>query len=233
MSLSHFGNIEYVVNRSARSLRIRIMPEGLRVTIPKASHKENAVRFIQQNADKIKLKQNKLKAQNEKIKLEYDKLIHSFNFDIVIKESNVDKIYFKRKADTLTIECPINYDLNEPEHRSILWKGISHFLRIDAKKILPEKTLYFAESFGFEFNDVKIQSSRSRWGSCSAEKNINLSLYLLLLPEHLIDYVILHELCHTIELNHSSRFWSLMDKVTDNKSKSLRAEIRKFNIPSR
>ncbi len=232
MSLSNFGNIEYVVNQNARSLRIRITPEGLRVTIPKASHKENALRFIQQNADKIKLKQNKLQAQNEKIKLEYNKAIKSFNFEFIIKEAEVDKIFFRRKGAYLTVECPLNYALNHPDHRTIIWKGISHFLRMDAKSILPEKTLYLAQTYGFVFKDVKIQSSKSRWGSCSAEKNINLSLYLLLLPEHLIDYVILHELCHTIELNHSSKFWDLMNQVTNNQAKALRAEMKKFNIPS-
>lgn len=232
MPLSAFGNIEYVVNRNARSLRIRISPEGLRVTIPKDSHKENALKFIQQNADKIKLKQNKLKAQNEKIRLDYNKSVQTFDFNFIIREAEVDKIYFRRKGELLTVECPMNYDLNHSDHKSIIWKGISHFLRMDAKRILPEKTLYFAQIYGFTFKDVKIQSSKSRWGSCSAEKNINLSLFLLLLPEHLIDYVILHELCHTIELNHSDKFWDLMNQVTDYKAKNLRAEMKKFNIPA-
>jgi len=62
-------------------------------------------------------------------------------------------------------------------------------------------------------------------------KSINLSLYLMLLTAPLIDYVILHELCHTKEMNHGIRFWKLMDKVTESKSKELRAQLKKYHMP--
>jgi predicted metal-dependent hydrolase len=75
---------------------------------------------------------------------------------------------------------------------------------------------------------VKINSSRGRWGSCSAKKTINLSLFLLLLPQHLIDYVLLHELCHIREMNHSVRFWKLLDSFTDEKALQLREELKGY-----
>jgi predicted metal-dependent hydrolase len=58
----------------------------------------------------------------------------------------------------------------------------------------------------FHYTGVTVRNTQSRWGSCSAQKHINLSLSLMLLPEHLIDYVLLHELCHTVEMNHGERF---------------------------
>jgi len=101
-------------------------------------------------------------------------------------------------------------------------------LRRKAQAVLPARLAKLAELHGFQYSGVKIRKSRSRWGSCSTKKAINLSLYLMLLPEHLIDYVLLHELCHTVRMNHSPAFWALLDRCTQNKAKELRREIRKY-----
>ncbi|WP_373802195.1 M48 metallopeptidase family protein, partial [Bacteroides heparinolyticus] len=58
--------------------------------------------------------------------------------------------------------------------------------------------------------------------------NINLSYYLVLLPKHLIDYVLLHELAHTREMNHGERFWALLDKLTEGKAEALRMELKQY-----
>ncbi|MCR5312555.1 MAG: M48 family metallopeptidase [Bacteroidaceae bacterium] len=102
-------------------------------------------------------------------------------------------------------------------------------LRKQAKTFLPRRVAELAYMFGFEYKDLKIQSSKTRWGSCSGTNSINLSLYLMRVPEHLIDYVILHELCHTVHHDHSEAFWHLMDEVTNGQAKALRHELRKYN----
>jgi len=99
-------------------------------------------------------------------------------------------------------------------------------LRRRAQSVLPFQLAKLAELYGFKYTGVNIRKSRSRWGSCSSKGTINLSFYLLLLPEHLIEYVLLHELCHTVEMNHSPAFWALLDRCTQNKAKELRKEIR-------
>ncbi len=99
-------------------------------------------------------------------------------------------------------------------------------LRKKAKETLPSMLKSLANFYGFSYSSVKITKSKGRWGSCSSRANINLSLYLMLLPEHLIEYVLLHELCHTKEMNHGPRFWALMDSVTKGKAKELRRELK-------
>lgn len=102
-------------------------------------------------------------------------------------------------------------------------------LRKDAKLLLPRRVAELAYMHGFNYTALRIQPSKTRWGSCSGRNSINLSLYLMKVPEHLQDYVILHELCHTVHHDHSPKFWALMDKVTDGKAKALRAELRRYN----
>lgn len=102
-------------------------------------------------------------------------------------------------------------------------------LRQKAIETLPLMLKSLALQHGFHYSSIKITKSKGRWGSCSSKGSINLSLYLMILPEHLIQYVLLHELCHTKEMNHSSKFWSLMNLVTNGKAKELRKELRKFS----
>jgi predicted metal-dependent hydrolase len=99
-------------------------------------------------------------------------------------------------------------------------------LRKQASAYLPGRLQTLASQYGFTYASLKISKSRSRWGSCSAKKNINLSLFLMTLPAHLIDYVILHELCHTQVMNHSPSFWKLMDEITEGKAGFLRKELK-------
>jgi predicted metal-dependent hydrolase len=103
-------------------------------------------------------------------------------------------------------------------------------LRRRAQQILPAMTATLAQTHGFQYQAVKIRKSKTRWGSCSLQKNISLSLYLMTLPEHLIRYVILHELCHTVEMNHGTAFWALLDKCTDGNARTLSRELQNFSV---
>jgi predicted metal-dependent hydrolase len=104
-------------------------------------------------------------------------------------------------------------------------------LRQQACSFLPVKLAELADSCGFTYKTVKIRKSKTRWGSCSSKGTISLSYYLMLLPQHLIEYVLLHELCHTVQMNHSPAFWALLDENTRGKAKELRNEIKKYKIP--
>jgi len=100
-------------------------------------------------------------------------------------------------------------------------------LRKKAKAELLPRLAQLALQHHFSYNQSFIKNNRSNWGSCSAVNNINLNLKLMLLPEYLRDYVILHELCHTRIKNHGPRFWALLDSLTDGKAKIYAKELRK------
>ena len=103
-------------------------------------------------------------------------------------------------------------------------------MRKKAEEYLPPLVQYWSSLFDLPYNKVTISKARSRWGSCSSKRDISLSFYLMLLPAHLMDYVILHELAHTREMNHGPEFWELLNQLTDGKALALRKELRMEQI---
>ena len=88
-----------------------------------------------------------------------------------------------------------------------------------AFKITNERIGYFNEIYKYKFNGIYIKNQKTRWGSCSKKRNLNFNFKIALLPSNLRDYIIVHELCHLKEFNHSKRFWNLVDKAIPNHKK--------------
>ncbi len=82
--------------------------------------------------------------------------------------------------------------------------------KIHAYHIITQKVDYFSRITGLNYNRVKINNAQKRWGSCSSRGNLNFSWRVIMAPEDVIDYLIIHELAHTKELNHSPRFWDIV-----------------------
>ena len=103
-------------------------------------------------------------------------------------------------------------------------------LRRAAKADLPPRIAALSAATGLSYAALTIRASRTRWGSCSGRNRISLSLFLMTLPEHLRDFVILHELCHTVHHNHSPRFHALLDRLTGGREKELNRELRRYAV---
>ena len=84
--------------------------------------------------------------------------------------------------------------------------------------------------FGFSYGRITIRASRTKWGSCSFRNDLSLSLYLMALPERLRDYVIVHELCHTVHHDHSPRFHALVDRCLGGQERALDRELKSYVI---
>lgn len=79
--------------------------------------------------------------------------------------------------------------------------------------MIPPKVEQYAQRLGVSYGRITIRSQRTRWGSCSSKGNLNFNCLLTQVPEQVMDYVIVHELCHRIEMNHSKRFWMLVEQI--------------------
>ena len=86
-------------------------------------------------------------------------------------------------------------------------------LRGLAESIIPMKVAYYARLLDVTYGKISIRMQKTRWGSCSPEGNLNFNCLLMMAPPEVLDYVVVHELCHRIEMNHSARFWAQVEKV--------------------
>jgi len=98
-----------------------------------------------------------------------------------------------------------------------------------ARSLIKERLAFFNDIYGFTYGRVAIRNQRTIWGSCSGKGNLNFNYRVLFLPPRLADYVIVHELCHLRELNHSPRFWALVSRAVPDYA-ACRSELRKHLI---
>lgn len=90
----------------------------------------------------------------------------------------------------------------------------------DALSYIPKRVAFYARQMQVSYGRITIRNQRTRWGSCSAKGNLNFNCLLMLAPAEVIDYVVVHELCHRREMNHSERFWGEVEKVLPEYKKS-------------
>lgn len=99
----------------------------------------------------------------------------------------------------------------------------------EARALVHARLAHWRAEFPFEYGQVRIKNQRRAWGSCSSKKNLNFNWRLVTLPVELADYIIVHELCHTIHLNHSAAFWNLLKSYLPNGA-LLRMRLRRIAI---
>lgn len=98
-----------------------------------------------------------------------------------------------------------------------------------ALRLIQERLEHFNRNYQFRYNRVSVKRQRTRWGSCSKKGNLNFNFKIFFLPPRLADYIVVHELCHLREFNHSGRFWELVARTIP-EYKKLAAEIKKIRL---
>lgn len=134
------------------------------------------------------------------------------------------KITTRLKQNHIEITHPSAYEHLHPEVQKAARSASIRALRKEAEHLLPQRLRDLARQTGFSYQNVGIKQLKSRWGSCSADQKITLNLFLMQLPWHLIDYVLLHELTHTKIMQHGAPFWAELQRHAPG-AKQLRKEI--------
>lgn len=216
----------YILSRSnARHITMRIKADGIYVTASPSASLTHIKNVLEEFRTRIANKQKEMPPRP----------VYDFNFrletdclQLTFQPTDGKRFYLTSTPGKETIYCPSTTDFHQDTIQEWLHKVVCEALRKQAKSYLPQRLRYQSERCGLPFNKVSIRGSQSRWGSCSSKKDINLSYFLMKLPSRLIDVVLIHELCHTVEMNHGPRFYALMDKYTDGQSKALTAELKQY-----
>ena len=230
----HFNGIGDILFRHssrARHLGISVRPfTGAKVSIPIGMSYNSAIRlvtekkfWIKQHLDKTREfeKQQTLFDENSGYCTQHHKLD--------LRKADRKNILVRISKEKINVVYPLELNSDSKEVQAAIRKGIERALKIEAKLYLPDKVKNLAVYFKLNYNKLILKNIKSRWGSCSIKNNINLSIHLMRLPDYLINYVILHELVHTVHHDHSKRFWLMLDRVTG-KAKILDKELRKYRI---
>ncbi len=220
----HLGIIK--VRKVARSRRLRIRPysDHILVTIPRWVAFQAGKEFALSQSTWI----NQHRPEPENSYMTGDRIgkQHVLEF---IPHPDITKPRSRISGKRVRVEYPAQLSAASTAAQNEAKKAIIRTLRKEAELYLPHRVSTLARQFEFTYKTVTIKQLKTRWGSCSNTKAINLNLQLMKLPDHLIDYVILHELSHTKHLNHSSLFWNELSRALPN-YKSLRKELK--DIPA-
>lgn len=217
------GRLVVRVNTRARRLVFRTKSDAIYVSVPPHATMQEVKNAIEKLRGKLVASRQKL----ERPLIDLDYRIDTEYFKLSLVSGQRDRFLAHSELGEMRIICPPTADFADEKLQAWLRKVIEEALRRNAKIILPPRLYMLSSRHNLPYESVQINSSRGRWGSCSSRKKINLSYFLVLLPKHLIDYVLLHELCHTREMNHGERFWALLNSLTDGKALALREELRK------
>ena len=220
-----FGEIKIRKNKLARSVKLSVGVDGsLRASIPYYSPEFAVRRLVNGSRDEIR---KMLATHNAKNSYQDGDLIGKTH-TLFLRKFSGEEIKISNEGNQILVQIPQELAFENPLVQSEIRKTVSKILRKQAKAYLPRRIDFLAEKYGFSFEKLRFSHTGTRWGSCSSSGTISLNIALMNLPHHLIDYVIIHELCHTRQMNHSSKFWKEVEKYCPDYKKYVQ-EIKQFS----
>ena len=221
-----FGKIIIRTRSTARNITLRTKPDGLYITVPPYCNTSRIMAVVEQS--RKQLLEHWEKQEPQVFGPDYQ--LNAPCFRLHLEPSELTYFCVKIDDGEVRLLYPKDTDFSSKTAHQLIKGGIIRALKMVASEFLPPLLDVWAERFDLTYKRVKISGSRGRWGSCSSAKSINLSCYLMLLPPHLMDYVILHELTHTLEMNHGPAFREKLNSFTGNQALALRKELSNFRI---
>lgn len=206
--------IEFTVeHRQRRSFEIRVKPPGtVSVVAPKGAKEAYVVKLVESKAKWIVRKLSEIKEmESRRCKRDYKdgETFMYLGADCqlqVVRDRSVAKPIVKLSQGRLRVET----GLSDKEYlRAVL----ESWYRQKAAENIKGRVGHFSKLIGVEPNVIRIKEQKKRWGSCSSRGSLNFNWRCVMAPMEVIDYIVVHELCHLVHMNHSSEYWALVGRI--------------------
>ncbi|MGI6686309.1 MAG: M48 family metallopeptidase [Bacillota bacterium] len=221
-------SVPYIIRRSFKAKNVRFLvreEHGLEVVVPEGYPLKNIEVLLVQ---KEKWIINKLKLMEENTaqkKAAQDDTLSNIRYlgkaypvVVILDSASPIRVEFSEEKALLTL----------PQNREeLLRQVIDAWYRWAAKSLFTERASFWAEKMHVSYQTIYIRNQKTRWGSCSSKKNLSFNMRIIMAPLEVVDYIIIHELAHLKEMNHSKKFWQMVEEFCPD-FKSHQAWLKKF-----
>lgn len=220
-----FGKITIRRSPNARQVRVRVAPDGtLRASLPVYAPMFLVKRLLKNSRSELR----RIMAQSKPQYSYENGMKIGKSHTLRIERTDSHNATVSRRGLDIIVKLPDSLSISNSDLARKIRDTIISALRVEAKSYLPRRLSYLSNKFGYKFEKVRFSHAGGRWGSCSSNGTISLNIALMKLPFELIDYVIIHELSHTKQMNHSQKFWDTV-AIADPEYKLHRRELKLQN----
>jgi len=221
------ADLTFIRSKRARNIRLQINSDGQFSLIAPRLMPQFAIKsFLVKHTSWIKkqwIKIEKQKTLRPKFNYQNGDIFYYFGEQVNLMVSPSDKKRTAIKIRGSSIIINLHHSISKSDGVKTIKQIIENFYKKKAEEVIHDRLQFFNEHYNFKYNRVTLRNQKSRWGSCSYLKNLNFNWRLIMAPIEVIDYVVVHELCHLKEMNHSQRYWDLVTEVIPNYK-----EVRKW-----
>ncbi|MBT6068867.1 M48 family metallopeptidase [Candidatus Peregrinibacteria bacterium] len=211
-----------------RNLRLRLdQSKRLYISAPRFMSTRRIVEFLEEKQHWLKRNLEKIEEKNKETAASSKQFRDGEVFNLLGEKYHLDLRFTQRKYPKAYFECTeagnnmlileLHEDTAFRELAEIGRETIEKLYRKYAKEHFTQRLEELnAEYYGFKYGDIRVKNQRTRFGSCSSKRNLNFNWRVIMAPRKIVDYLLIHELCHTKEMNHSKKFWDLVEHACPN-----------------
>ena len=223
ISIDDIGEVVFVKRRSSSAMKISLTADNkVRVSLPYWVPYQVAINFVTSRVGWINAHRRPDRTYGN------GELIGKYHRLLISDSSETIKVRSRVTDTELRISHPSRYGTQSLLVQNAIKKAGLRVLKQEAEDYLPARLSELANKHNFKYKSLDFKQLKARWGSCSSQNHITLNIFLMLLPWHLIDYVLVHELVHTKHHDHGSDFWDELKRIIPN-ARDLRKEIKGYN----
>lgn len=225
-----FGTFTLLRATGYRRLSLRVTPAGMRLTAPRMVSDSQIGLFIDSHRPWIRKQLLKVsQVKMAQTTLNPGDVIQTRFHTLTMIAEMTDAPHLSIRQEQATLTVPFYMNTDESIIRQAIRQALLTIWRREARSFLPHRIAFLADQHQFRYGKVTLRHTTSRWGSCTAKNDLNFSIQVMRLPDHLTDYLILHELCHTRQKNHQAPFWQLLESVCPG-AKKLDKELNAYRL---